>query len=105
MNIAAGTIVAGGGATLLVSTPVSFICSTPSSFANPSTSYTLESHLLVLPLLSKASKAKRAEAEVSGMERVTEAVVEERGGSEASRVRKRGEWKSRRSELTQIFAP
>ena len=61
--------------------------------------------MLVVPLLSKLSKARRAEAEVSGMERVTEEFVEEMGWTEASKVRKRGEWKSKRSELTQIFAP
>ena len=50
---------------------------------------------MVTPLLSKLSKARSADAEVSGMERVTE--EEERGKTESSRVRKKGEWKSRRS--------
>ena len=38
------------------------------------------------------------------MERVTEE-VEDRGKTEPSRMRKKGEWKSRRSELMQILAP
>ena len=59
---------------------------------------------MVTPLLSKLSKARSADAEVSGMERVTEE-EEERGNTELSRVRKKGEWKSRRSELMQILAP
>ena len=60
---------------------------------------------LVTPLLSKLSNARSADAEVSGMDRVTEEDEEERGKVELSRVRKKGEWKSRRSELMQILAP
>ena len=100
LKIAAGRIVAGSAE--LLSLPVIFICLTPRSLANPSTASALESHLAT-PLLSKLSKARSADAEVSGMERVTE--EEERGKTESSRVRKKGEWKSRRSELMQILAP
>ena len=102
LKIAAGRIVAGGAA--LLSTPVTFICLTPRSLANPSTASALDSHL-VTPLLSKLSNARSADAEVSGMDRVTEEDEEERGKAELSRVRKKGEWKSRRSELMQILAP
>ena len=84
LKIAAGRIVAGGAA--LTSTPVTFICLTPRSLANPSTASALDSHL-VTPLLSKLSKARSADAEVSGMERVTEEEQEERGNTELSRVR------------------
>ena len=102
-NIAAGRIVAGGKA--LLSAPVTFICLTPSSLANSSTSFALESHLLT-PLLSKLSKARSAGAEASGIERVIGVIEEEeRGKTELSKVRKKVEWKSSRSELTQILAP
>ena len=73
--------------------------------ANPSTSAAFDSHLED-PFVSKPSKARRADAEVSGMERV--AFSEEDRGVvtvEPRRARKKGEWKSRRSELTQILAP
>lgn len=56
------------------------------------------------PLASKPSKARRADAEASGMERVAFS-EEDRGVVEPRRARKKGEWKSRRSELTQILAP
>ena len=59
---------------------------TPRSLANPSTASALDSHL-VTSLLSKLSKARSADAEVSGMERVTEEEEEERGNTELSRVR------------------
>ena len=101
LNIAAGRIVAGGAG--LLPEPVTFICLTPRSLARASTASALESHL-VTPLQSKLSKARSADAEVSGMERVMEE-EEERGNTELSRVRKKGEWKSRRSELMQILAP
>ena len=101
MNIAAGRIVAGGAG--LLPEPVTFICLTPRRLAKASTASALESHL-VTPLQSKLSKARSADAEVSGMERVMEE-EEERGNTELSRVRKKGEWKSRRSELMQILAP